>query len=99
MATRFSMGDSLIESRPKKTRQGKGKHSKYSATSRNGARRDTGSRQMNCWHCGTELIWGADFDMEDVNDGEESEYDFFSSFTCPNVNLTLKFIIIVKWLV
>ena len=39
MATRFSMGDSLIESRPKKTRQGKGKHSKYSATSRNGAKK------------------------------------------------------------
>ena len=38
---------------------------------------------MNCWHCGTELIWGADHDMEDVNDGEESEYDFFSNFTCP----------------
>ena len=35
---------------------------------------------MNCWHCGTELIWGADHDMEDVNDGEESEYDFFSQF-------------------
>ena len=30
---------------------------------------------MNCWHCGTELIWGADFDMEDINDGEESDYD------------------------
>ena len=39
MATRFSMGQSLIESRPKKTRQGKGKHSKYSATSRNGAKK------------------------------------------------------------
>ena len=39
MATRFSMGDSLIESRPKKKRQGKGKHSKYSATSRNGAKK------------------------------------------------------------
>ena len=38
---------------------------------------------MNCWHCGTELIWGADFDMEDINDGEESDYDFWSSFTCP----------------
>ena len=38
---------------------------------------------MNCWHCGTELIWGADHDMEDINDGEESEYDFFSNFTCP----------------
>jgi len=39
MAMRFSMGDSLIESRPKKTRQGKGKHSKYSATSRNSAKK------------------------------------------------------------
>ena len=39
MAMRFSMGDSLIESRQKKTRQGKGKHSKYSATSRNGAKK------------------------------------------------------------
>ena len=39
MAMRFSMGDSLIESRPKKTRQGKGKHTKYSATSRNRAKK------------------------------------------------------------
>ena len=39
MAMRFSIGDSLIESRPKKTRQGKGKHSKYAATSRNGAKK------------------------------------------------------------
>ena len=39
MAMRFSLGDSLIESRPKKTRQGKGKHSKYSATSRNRAKK------------------------------------------------------------
>ena len=36
---RFSMGDSLIEGRPKKTRQGLGKHTKYSATSRNGAKK------------------------------------------------------------
>ena len=39
MAMRFSMGDSIIEARPKKTRQGRGKHSKYSATSRNGAKK------------------------------------------------------------
>ena len=39
MAMRFNMGDSLIESRPKKTRQGKGTHSKYSATSRNGTKK------------------------------------------------------------
>ena len=39
MAMRFSMCDSLIETGPKKTRQGKGKHSKYSATRRNGAKK------------------------------------------------------------
>ncbi len=39
MAMRFNVGDLLIESRPKKTRQGKGKHSKYSATSRNRAKK------------------------------------------------------------
>ena len=39
MAMRYSMDDSLIESRPKKTRQGKGKHTKYSATSRNSAKK------------------------------------------------------------
>ena len=39
MAMRFSMGDSLIEGRPKKTRQGLGKHTKYSASSRNGAKK------------------------------------------------------------
>ena len=30
-------GEQLIESRPKKTRQGRGKHSKYAASSRNKA--------------------------------------------------------------
>ena len=33
------MGDKMIESIPKKTRQGKGKHTKYAATSRNGAKK------------------------------------------------------------
>ena len=33
------MGGITIESRPKKTRQGNGKHSKYSSTSRNSARK------------------------------------------------------------
>jgi hypothetical protein len=32
-------GTNMIESIPKKTRQGKGKHSKYSASSRNGAKK------------------------------------------------------------
>ncbi len=39
MAMRFNMGQSLIESKPKKTRQGLGKHTKYSASSRNGAKK------------------------------------------------------------
>ena len=38
MAKTYSMGET-IQSRPKKTRQGRGKHSKYSATSRNSARK------------------------------------------------------------
>jgi len=32
-------GDTFVESRPKKSRQGNGKHSKYSATSRNSSRK------------------------------------------------------------
>ncbi len=32
-------GGRVVESRPKKTRQGNGKHTKYSATSRNGKRK------------------------------------------------------------
>ncbi len=38
MAKTFNTGNS-IESRPKKTRQGKGKHTKYAATPRNSARK------------------------------------------------------------
>ena len=32
-------GNKLIESTPKRTRQGTGKHTKYAASSRNGARK------------------------------------------------------------
>ena len=38
---------------------------------------------MKCWHCDAELIWGGDCSMEELNDGEESDYDFFSNFHCP----------------
>ena len=38
MAVTWNTGNS-IESKPKKTREGKGQHSKYSATSRNKARK------------------------------------------------------------
>ena len=39
MAMHSLMNQGDTESRPKKTRQGKGKHSKYAATSRNGAKK------------------------------------------------------------
>jgi hypothetical protein len=40
MAVKKSSGGKVvIESTPKKTRQGLGKHTKYAATSRNGARK------------------------------------------------------------
>ena len=40
MAKRPSLsGKVIIESKPKKTRQGAGAHTKYSATSRNGAKK------------------------------------------------------------
>ena len=35
------LGGTYVESHPKKSRQGQGKHSKYSATSRNSARKRT----------------------------------------------------------
>ena len=38
---------------------------------------------MNCWHCGTELIWGGDDDYEDgYGFGEGS--GIVSNFSCPS---------------
>ena len=39
MGMRSQVGDTQVEAKPKKSRQGRGKHSKYSATSRNGAKK------------------------------------------------------------
>jgi hypothetical protein len=39
MAKRPSLSGNIIESKPKKTRQGAGAHTKHSATSRNGVRK------------------------------------------------------------
>ena len=36
---------------------------------------------MNCWHCGTELIWGGDADME-KDDSED--YDMETNLSCHN---------------
>jgi len=33
---------------------------------------------MDCWHCGTELIWGGDHDLE------EEFYDIVSNLSCMN---------------
>jgi hypothetical protein len=33
---------------------------------------------MNCWHCGNELIWGGDQDL----DGESDDFDIVSNFSC-----------------
>jgi len=33
---------------------------------------------MNCWHCGTELIWGGDHDMED-----DEDYSIVTNLSCP----------------
>ena len=39
MAVRFNAEKALVETPPKKTRQGAGKHTKYSATSRNNTKK------------------------------------------------------------
>ena len=38
---------------------------------------------MDCWHCGTELIWGGDHDLEEEFYGEEHAYDFVTNLSCP----------------
>ena len=37
---------------------------------------------LNCWHCGTQLIWGGDFDGEDY--GVQEEYSIVTNLSCPN---------------
>jgi ribosomal protein S27E len=34
---------------------------------------------MDCWHCGTQLIWGGDHDIED----ETEEYIMETNLHCP----------------
>ena len=36
--------------------------------------------KMNCWHCNTELIWGGDHDIDDV---EDMDYDIITNLSCP----------------
>ena len=39
--------------------------------------------KMDCWHCGTELIWGGDHDLEEEFYGEDHAYDFVTNLSCP----------------
>jgi len=38
---------------------------------------------MNCWHCGSELIWGGDHDYED-GEGIDEGSGIVSNFSCPS---------------
>ena len=44
--------------------------------------------KMNCWHCNTELIWGGDHDIDDV---EDMEYDMITNLTCPKCESYVEF--------
>ena len=46
---------------------------------------------MKCWHCETELIWGADHDVED-----DDTYDTVTNLHCPKCYCVSMFIIQVK---
>ena len=37
---------------------------------------------MDCWHCGTQLIWGRDHDIEE----EDDEYIMETNLSCPKCN-------------
>ena len=35
-------------------------------------------QRFTCWHCGSELVWGGDHDLE------QEDYDIVSNFSCMN---------------
>ena len=39
---------------------------------------------MNCWHCGTELIWGGDHDLDEHDYRGVGAYDMVTNLSCPN---------------
>lgn len=41
---------------------------------------------MNCWNCGTELVWGGDHDVED-----SEEYFMVSNLSCHKCNSYVEF--------
>ena len=42
---------------------------------------------MNCWHCKTELIWGADHDIDSEDDNYfYNNYSMVTNLSCPKCN-------------
>ena len=37
---------------------------------------------MNCWHCGTELIWGGDHDLEE-DETHFGGHTMITNLSCP----------------
>ena len=37
------------------------------------------SKRMNCWHCGSELIWGGD---QDIYEEEDMNFDMVTNLSC-----------------
>ena len=100
MATRFAMTGKTIESKPKKTRQGLGKHSKYSASSRNSARKRY--RGQGKWTVGTVVRnwYGVPTTIWKMSMMERSQnMTSFLILPVRSVRHMSKFIITFKWLV
>ncbi len=48
---------------------------------------------MRCWHCGTEMVWGADFSFDDYGyDGD----GIVSSFSCGNADCLAEAIVTLE---
>ena len=39
---------------------------------------------MNCWHCGHDLTWGGDHDIDEDQTYLFGEYSMVTNLTCPN---------------
>ena len=39
---------------------------------------------MDCWHCGHDLTWGGDHDIEEDQTYLFGEYSIVTNLTCPN---------------
>lgn len=39
---------------------------------------------MDCWHCGHDLTWGGDHDIDEDQTSLFGEYSMVTNLTCPN---------------